>query len=85
MMLLYNRFINNLNKARPGFIFENVMLFAIGKEVLLVGMRFNSKEGIYELYDYPVVYPETFLKSKTYVLKKRIYTINSGKEIVYTI
>ena len=66
-------------------MFENVTLFAIPNDVLKLGIRFNSKEGIYKLQDYPVVYPATFLKSKTYVLKKQIYTINLVKEIVYTI
>lgn len=83
-MLLYNCFINNLNKARPGFMFENVTLFAIPNDVLKLGMRFNSKEGIYKLQDYPVVYPATFLKSKSFVLKKRIYTRNSDNENVHT-
>ncbi len=84
-MLLYNRFIKNLNQARPGFMYENVTLFAMAKNVLSVDMMFNSKEMIYKLQVYPVVYPPTFQKSKTYVLKKQIYTVNSVKEIVYTI
>ncbi len=57
----------------------------MAKDVLEVGIMFNSKEVIYKLQVYPVVYPPTFHKSKTYVLKKRIYTINLMKEIVYTI
>jgi len=57
----------------------------MAKDVLEVGIMFICKEVIYKLQVYPVVYPPTFHKSKTYVLKKRIYTINLVKEIIYTI
>jgi hypothetical protein len=57
----------------------------MAKDVLEVGIMFNSKEVIYKLQVYPVVYPPTFHKSTTYVLKKRIHTINLVCEIIYTI
>jgi hypothetical protein len=57
----------------------------MANDVLEVGIMFNSKEVIDKPQVNPVVYPPTFHKSKTYILKKRIYTINLVKEIVYTI
>ncbi len=57
----------------------------MANNVLEVGIMFNSKEVIYKPQVHPVVYSPTFHKSKTYVLKKQIYTINLVKKIVYTI